>query len=210
MRRTLTVATVVLVIGSAAFAGGDKSANPMVDASSLNGGSNGFSNGTSSAAIKSSGCTLQGKIKGLSGLADGDVVLCIGAAAVLGTPLGPGTPLGNAALVRGVHSGGQVKFKADLTAVGCGDPGTAAKIVSFNPVFACFKPDATYADPTSPATNWHTSCAGIALDDPGAAAGDPAKASLLGICQALAGAANPLAPPASGMIAQTGQTILAQ
>src|SRR5262249_36912276 len=209
MRTIFVVAGIVLLIGSTSFAGGDKAANAVADPSGLNGGANGFTNGTSAGAVKSAGCKIQGKIAGITGLADGDVVICIGAGAVYGTPLGPSTLLGNAAIIRGVHTGGQINFKADLTGVGCGNATLSAKIVSLDPTFACYKPDAAYSDPTSPSTNWHTSCAGIPVDNPAAATGLPAKVATLGVCQATSGSANPQAAPLTGEIFETGQTILA-
>src|SRR5678816_3446156 len=106
MRALIVIAGAVLLIGSSAYAGGDKSQNAMVDASSQNGGSNGFTNGTTAAKIKSGKCLLSGGIKGLTGFADGDIAICIGSATVLGTPLGPNTPLGNAAIIRAVVKAG--------------------------------------------------------------------------------------------------------
>jgi hypothetical protein len=209
MRALIVIAGAVLLIGSSAYAGGDKSQNAMVDASSQNGGSNGFTNGTTAAKIKSGKCLLSGGIKGLTGFADGDIAICIGSATVLGTPLGPNTPLGNAAIIRAVAKAGQLKFKADLTKVGCGSLATTTKVVSFNPGFECYKPNAAFTDPATPGTNWHASCSGIALDNPDAtAASDPAKVNLLGVCQAAAGAGNPQGGPGTGKIGQTGLTIV--
>lgn len=209
--KSIIVTVLVLGLGSAALAGGDKTSETCVDISSLNGGSNGFVNGSSSSKIKSGGCKLQVQLKGLSGISDGDILICLGEADVRATALPPGA-FGNSVVLRGVAKAGSLKMKADLAAIGCGAAGVTA--INWNGNLKCYKPDATYTDVTNDAANWKATCLAsgtnmVPLPNPGldVANDDPVKVNLLGLCQGFtADAGERINPPTSGEICRQGQT----
>ena len=195
MRKLVIVAIGILALAPAALAGGDKSTSTFADITSINGGSNGFANGTSGGTSKSGGCTIQLAMKGLSGLTDGDNVICTGCADVRAAALGP-NPAGNCVVWAIPAKKGSIKTKSsvgiiDVAGQHCGSTQT----VSFNAQTTCYKPDLSY-DPA-------TACSGGQLWIPAPVN----KGFLVGLCQGFTEGAR-ITPPTSGEIARTGQTIL--
>jgi hypothetical protein len=220
MRRFLVLAVASLVLSGAqvSWAGGDKTAEAFVDPSSLGGGANGFTNilstgGTSSGTTKSGSCLLQVQLKGLTGFADGAVLICIAEADVRAAALGGGAnTFGNSVVLRASVKAGGAKLKADLKKVGCG----SSDVIALNGFTSCYEPDADYSnvDDTAAGTNWEEACLGAGMApvanpsvappaiDPG-----PVKDGLLGLCQGFAPNAGERIPrPATGLIAEQGSS----
>ena len=193
--KTIAFAVIALLAAGSAMAGGDKSSNAFVDTSSIAGGANGFVNGTSSGVSKSSGCTIQVQLKGVTGLGDGDQVICIGSADVRALLLPGGG--GNSVVWRAPAKKGAIKIKNSVSVIDvagqhCGSGNT----VSWNATTTCYKPDATY-DPA-------TACNGV--PGKGWIPAPAGTVNLLGLCQGGA-VGQRIPPPSSGVIAETGMTI---
>lgn len=214
MRKFLVLAAATVMLGSAqiSWAGGDANSEAFVDPSSIAGGANGFTNiissgGTSSGKSKAGKCLLQIQFKGISGYADGTQLICIAEADVRASAL-PAGLYGNSIVLRGVFKAGGAKFKADLKKVGCG----SADAIAIKGYMKCYAPNAAYTDTSSPGTNWQAACSAagmIAIPNPSLSPVDPgpAKDSLLGLCQGLAAnAGQRINPPASGLVAEQGQS----
>ncbi len=195
MKRMVFAMMALLVSGSAVMAGGDKAAQPLVDTSSIAGGANGFTNGTSSGVSKSGGCTVQVQMKGVTGLTDGDQVICIGSADVKAALIPAGG--GNSVVWIVPAKKGGIKIKnsvavIDVAGQHCGSSNT----ISFNASTQCYKPDGAY--------NPATACSGAGMLWIAAPVG---TVNLVGLCQG--GSIGQRIPgPASGLIAESGMTIL--
>ncbi len=196
--KKIALATVALLLsGSLAMAGTDKTQAAFVDVSSVNGGLNGFTNGTSSGKSKSGGCTAQIQLKGLTGLSDGALVICTGSADVV-VPTLPGGRGGNSIVWRAPVKSGGINVKNSFAVIDVGGNHCgSAKTVSYNSDTRCYLPDSGY-DPAA-------ACAGAGMFWVAAPAG---TVNMLGLCQGLSGSEGQrIPPPASGEIARTGMTI---
>lgn len=194
------IAAAALTVAAGTGWAGDKESSSFVDNTSLSGGSNGFTNGISTNLVfstgssKASACKVKVQFKGLTGLSDGDELICIPGADVLGGPLPPGGA-GNSVVMNVVWTAltGKGLGKADLRnfAIGCG----AVDAVNWNGELNCYLPDGAY----NPATQC-ASDGGIWL-----APLDPDKDNLLGICQGVVLGFR-ITPPGSGLVAIHGST----
>jgi hypothetical protein len=200
--RAALVATVILGLTASGSIAGDKIGSSFVDNTSLSGGSNGFTNAISTNAVysvgasKSAACKLKVQFKGLTGLSDGDLLICLPGADVKATGL-PAGGAGNsvAMTVKWTALTGKALGKADLRNIagglGCG----SVDSISWNGELDCYLPDGGY--------NAATQCAsdgGLWL-----APADPTKDNLLGICQGVVLGFR-LTPPGSGLLAVQGST----
>lgn len=206
MRKSVAAVAIALAVGGGAWAGGDKSQESFVDITSLAGGSAGFTNfGVSVGKSKSGKCQLQVQLKGLTGYADGAVLICLAEADIRATLLGAANTFGNSVVLRGTVKTGQLKIKADLADIGCG----SSQAINWNGGLTCFAPDANFTDLSNDLVNWKSDCSGatmLPLANPEAtASSDPAKVNLLGLCQGLtANTAQRIPPPGSAKICQQG------
>jgi hypothetical protein len=195
MRKFVCAIAAGVVFASGAWAGGDKAATAFVDVS--NSGTNGFTNGTSSGQSKTSGCTTQIKMKGLTGVNVGDMIICTGSADVIAPGVFNPPGAGNSVVweVPAIAGGLKIKSSVAIISVGgqhCG--GTTA--LSYNAETRCYKPDPGY-DP-------QTACGTI----PGIWIAAPTNTTgLVGLCQGTA-VGQRIPAPSSGEIARTGMTIL--
>lgn len=208
MKKFISAAAVLLAATTGAWAGGDKGQDSYVDNTSVAGGSAGFTNGVSSGKSKSGSCKLQIQLKGLTGYNDGDILICIAEADIRAAALGA-SAFGNSVVMRGAVKSGQLKIKADFTAIGC----ASTTSINWNSDVKCYAPDANYTNLSNDAVNWKNSCttAGGMVPIPNAEAtpaSDPAKVNLLGLCQGLTpNVQQRINPPASALICRQGATI---
>jgi hypothetical protein len=136
-------------------------------------------------------------LKGLTGVAAGDLLICIGSADVRAAALGS-NPAGNSVVWRAPAVLGGLKIKSSLTSISVGGNSCGTtKAVDFNANTACYKPDPSY----DPATACGT-VPGIWIAAPPASPG-----GLQGLCQ-MTSLGQRIPPPSSGKIAETGMTIL--
>jgi hypothetical protein len=206
MKKLIVATAVFSLLGSPAWAGGDKVAEAFVDPSSLDGGLNGFSNGSSAGKVASKGCQIAVQVKGIStsALPDGQVAICLLDADIFTDAL-PGGPFGNTLVVQAQAKGGSLKTKSKLEPIGCG----AGKTVTFNGGAECYLPDDAYR------IGWEQICTDAGMTplpytDAKCAnpLDDPKKCNTLGVCQGFVADGGQRIPrPSSGLIAQQGSTI---
>jgi hypothetical protein len=198
MRKFMCAVIAGIAFAGVAWAGGDKAQTAFADVSSIDGGAHGFSNGVSSGSSKTTGCTTQIQMKGLSGVNAGDMVICTGSADVLASAL-PAGGAGNSVVWRVPAKAGAIKIKSSVAIITvAGQHCGSAKAISFNAETRCYKDDPGY-DPAA-------ACATIPA--PGAlwVAAPTNTTGLLGLCQGFA-LGDRIPPPSSGEIARTGMTI---
>jgi hypothetical protein len=200
MRKSIgLIATAALALTASIGWTADKVASSYVDTTSLSGGSAGFTNGISTNATystgssKSSSCKIKIQFKGVTGLSDGDELICLPGADVKAVSLPPGGA-GNSVAMTVVYSAltGKAQGKADLRKIegglGCG----SQDAISYNGELDCYLPDAGY--------DAEAACAGIWLA-PDATSTD----NLLGICQGVVPGFR-IGTPASALLAEQGST----
>jgi hypothetical protein len=204
MRRLVIVCAGVCAFAAPALAGPkDQTKMAMIGRQAVAGNAT-VNNATTDFKVATKGCKMQLKAKGLSGLSDGDVIICTGGADVLGGPFV--SPAGNTIVITGEAKAGQVKIKADLTEIGCG----SSDVIQFNGSFACYLDDAPYRSTDAGVGSWADACTaatGIPLVN-AAAAPDTLKANptqrvVLGVCQAFTGGVR-INPPTGAEIAVDG------
>ena len=204
--RRIAIGTVILsfALVSMAWAGAkDKSSNTVVDINATGT----LNNATAKTKVASSKpCALQVQMQTLTGVSDGDVVICVADADLL-LPNG-----GNGVVVTGAIKAGKLNFKADLGEVdilgnGCGD----VEAISYNGGIRCFLDDPTYRGDANVPGSWRADCAGIgcalASSAPGATklkAPNETQSVVVGICQSFTPGAR-LDGPATAEFARTGQ-----
>lgn len=202
--RRIAIGTVVLsfALVSMAWAGAkDKSSNTVVDINATGT----LNNATAITKIASSKpCALQVQMQTLSGVADGDIIVCVADADLL-LPAG-----GNGVVLTGAIKAGKLNFKADLSEVdifgtGCGD----VEAISYNGGIRCFKDDGAYRLDAG-VGSWRDDCAalgGFLSGAPGATklnAPNDTQSVVVGICQTLTVGAR-LTGPTTTEFARTGQ-----
>lgn len=198
MKKVLVAVMAVLTAGSAAMAGGDKVATAFVDTSSVDGGSNGFTNGVSAGTAKQGGCSIQIAMKGLNTttIPDGSLVICVGSADVRAAALGP-NPAGNSVVWTVPAKAGKIAIKNTVAVLDVGGNHCgSAKTISSNSDTACFLPDGGY--------NPQTACSGAGglwIPSP------VGTVNLKGLCQGFTNGFR-IPNPSTGKIASTGSTIL--
>lgn len=194
MRKFVCAVIAGVAIAGVAWAGGDKAATAFADVS--NSGTNGFTNGTSSGQSKTGGCTTQIKMKGLTGVNAGDVLICIGSADVIAPGVFNPPGAGNSVVWEVPAITGGLKIKSSVASVSVGGQHCGSTLaISYNAETRCYKPDNTY--------NPQTACQSI----PGIwIASSDTSTGLQGLCQGTAFGQR-IPPPSSGEIARTGMTI---
>lgn len=195
MRKFVGATIGALAFAAVASAGGDKAQTAFVDPSSIDGGANGFTNGVSSGKSKSGGCTTQIQLKGLSGINDGDQIICTGSADVKAAAL-PAGGAGNSVVWIVPAKAGGIKIKSSVAIIDVGGNHCGStKATAINSEARCYKPDSGY-DPAA-------ACATV----PGIWIVAPTNTTgLVGLCQGTA-VGQRIPPPSSGEIARTGMTI---
>lgn len=204
MRKLALVMMLALVGPSAVLAGPkDQSSNTMVATQSLNGNAV-VNNFTTAITVKSKGCPLQLAMKGLSGVDDGDLLICLAEGDVIAPPALP-TAAGNSVVVAVEVSKGSVKGKINLTEIGCG----STDAVSFNGNLKCYLDDGAFLS-SNDATNWKANCQAAGMIPVANPAEAPAKLKLnpdqnvvVGLCQGLS-LGQRINPPNSLEIARQG------
>jgi hypothetical protein len=203
--RRIAIGTIVLsfALVSMAWAGAkDKSSNTVVDINAT-GVLNNLTAKTKIAAKKP--CALQVQMQTLSGVSDGDVVVCI-ADADLDSPVAGG----NGIVLAGEIKAGKLNFKADLAEVAIGTSACGSvDAISYNGAIRCFLDDATYRGDANVAGSWRADCAalgGLTSGAPGATKlkVNTTQSIVVGLCQTFTLGAR-LAGPATSEFARTGQ-----
>jgi len=150
MRKIAVICTALIFTAGSAWAGAkDKSSNTLVDINAAGV----INNVTGKTKTKSKGCTLQIQAKPVA-LADGEMVICIAEADVVGVG-------GNSILIAGEAKAGQLKIKAPMgeatfAGLGCGD----IEAISYNGNMRCYKDDATYRGDANVPGSWKAACTG--------------------------------------------------
>lgn len=196
---------VAVLIVAPAFAGPkDQGKQAMIGPQALAGNAT-VNNTTTAISVKSKGCTLQAGFKGLQGVSDGDVIICIADADVIAPPaiMPPGG--GNGVVITGEVKAGNAKIKADLTQIGCGS--TAA--INFNGGLRCYLDDAAFRADNG---TWEAACTAtpgsVAIDnvsaDPDELKVNAGQKVVVGLCQNFFTLGARMNPPASALIAVQG------
>jgi hypothetical protein len=203
MKRLVIVAA-ALAIALPAWAGPkDKSAETLVDPTSITGNLVTWNNATVTAKVKAGKCKVKIQFKDALAALNGQQVICVAGADVRATALPPGL-FGNSIVMAGTVADGKLKISADLSQIGCGDQNA----ININSTISCYAQDADYTDANdlNPG-NWKQVCINAATVMAALPiVGDPPLADdLLGLCQGFtAGAGERIDPPASALIAVQG------
>jgi hypothetical protein len=202
MRKTLMIGALALAVAAPAFAGPkDQIKQAFIGADAIAGNAV-VNNATTSFSMAVKGCTVQIKAKGLTGVTDGAIFMCVVGADVkaMGLPAGGA---GNGVLLVGEFKKGGISLKADLSEIGCG----GADQINYNGNAACYLDDAAYRGPTG---SWTTACLGEAMAPIANAQPEPKKLKVNdtqniveGLCQGAAPGKR-LPAPGSTLIAQWG------
>jgi hypothetical protein len=155
MRRTVLMSALALMIAAPALAGPkDQSKEALIAPQSMAGNAT-VNNSTTSFATQTKGCSLQIKAKGLTGIMDGEIVICLASADVQSPPTIPSTA-GRSIIVLGEVRSGGMTVKADLTEIGCG----VHEQISFNSDLKCYRDSPIYRGMTG---QWQILCLGQAM-----------------------------------------------
>ena len=156
MRKNVFVAALVAAVclPGMALAGGTKSANNYVNPGDVSGpalpdttGAVGasFTNGVSAGASKGdSGCKVSWQFKGLTGIADGQEIICVSNSTV--SVSGANLQVATGLVVKMVVTGGAAKAKLDLFAegTGCNKSGGVNPVKAYASHVVCYEPDLAY------------------------------------------------------------------
>lgn len=207
MKRLIVGTCVAVMCAAPALAGPkDQTKAPMVGPQAFAGNAT-VNNATTDFKFAQKGCKLQIAAKGLTGLADGDVIICVAGTDVIAPPtiLPPGA--GNAIIVAGEVKAGALKIKADLTEALCGSNAAT----SFNTTMECYLDDPLYR---TPAGTWVTGCTNVGSVPIANPAADPdtlkvndTQNVVVGLCQNFATLGARPDPPASALIAVQGSSL---
>lgn len=200
MRKTLLIGALAVAVAAPAWAGPkDQIKQSLIGVDAI-GGNATVNNATTAFSMAAKGCTVQIKAKGLSGVADGDMVMCIVGADVKATGL-PAGGAGNGVLLVGEVKKAGISLKASLAEIGCG--GTDQ--INYNGNMHCYLDDATYRT-----TGWSTACLGAGMAPIANAQPEPKQLKVnagqnivVGLCQGLSPGQR-LPGPGAGLIAQWG------
>ncbi len=206
MKKIVMATSVAFLMAAPAFAGPkDQGKQAMIGPQTLAGNAT-VNNTTTAISVKSKGCTLQAGFKGLQGVADGAVIVCIADADVI-APGGFINPPGggNGVVIVGEAKAGGVKIKADLTEIGCG----STPSINFNGGLRCYLDDPAFRTPAGTWVGACTATAGsVTIANPSA---DPAQLKVnagqnvvVGLCQNFATLGARINAPASPLIAVQG------
>lgn len=201
MRKVALIGTAIaFAMTSTAWAGAkDKTSQTFVDIDATGI----INNTTAKTKTKSKGCKLQAQMQTVTGLADGDIVICIAEADVL--DIG-----GNSLILAGEVKKGKLKLKADISEAtifgsGCG----SVEAISYNGSMTCYLDDPTYRLDTNVPGSWREAC-GLAGMLPGDGPGttflkaNPTVPVVIGICQGF-NEGERIGPPSSTRFAVQGQ-----
>ncbi|MDX2169567.1 MAG: hypothetical protein SF182_21035 [Deltaproteobacteria bacterium] len=156
MRRTVWMSALALALATPALAGPkDQSKDALIAPQSMQGNAT-VDNATTAFVTQSKGCSLQIKAKGLTGVADGSVVICLASADVQSPPTIPNTA-GRSLIILGEVKSGGLTVKADLAEIGCG----AYEQISFNTDLKCYLDSPIYR--SAPNEQWKILCLGQAM-----------------------------------------------
>jgi len=219
MRKMLIATGVALLCAAPAFAGPkDQTKDTLIGPQGLAGNAT-VNNATTDFKMQIKGCKLQIKAKGLVGVSDGDIIICVAGADVYADAIPTGA--GNAIVFTGEVKSGGLKIKVPLTEIGCG----SSNNIQFNGKLSCYLDDPAYrvivGAPPYPVGSWQADCdANFAA--PVAPAGNCTPATpelecevnkvndtlpiILGLCQGFSAASlgDELAGPSSALIAVRG------
>lgn len=215
MRKIIIATAAAALCVTPAFAGPkDQTKDSLIGPQAIAGNAT-VNNATTAFTMQAKGCKLQIKAKGLVGVNDGDLVICVAGADVRATAIPNGA--GNAVIFLGEAKKGGLSVKVDLTEIGCG----TTDQINYNGKLSCYLDDATYraTDPmTPPAGGWQQDCttsfAAGTLAAPNCVGNpdcDKLKVNdtlpvILGLCQGFlpASLGNELTGPTSALIAVRG------
>lgn len=140
--RTFALTTVfALAVACFALAGPkDKSQESLIDNSSIDGNGTTWDNTTVTGKVKTGKCKMQIQFKNAKAGIEEQNVICLGEADVIADLLPP-PGAGNSIVTRGVVSGGKLKIKGNMAAVGCGQISDA---INFNATTTCYQEDPNY------------------------------------------------------------------
>jgi hypothetical protein len=200
--RKIVLGTTLLsfALVSMAFAGAkDKTSNTVVDINATGVLDNTLAK-TKIASKKP--CQLQVQMQTLSGLSDGDVVICLAEADTYAPIAG-----GNSVVIAAEVKSGKINLKAnlaevDIAGLGCGD----VDAISYNGGIKCYLDDPTYRGDANVPGSWRASCPFLKSAAPGITMlkDNPTQPIVVGICQgAIVG--NRITPPPTAEFARTGQ-----
>jgi hypothetical protein len=215
MKKLLVATAIATLCVSPAFAGPkDQTKDSLIGPQALNGNAT-VNNATTSFTMQAKGCKVQIKAKGLAGVSDGDIVICVAGADVIAPPTINAPGAGNGVVLLGEVKKGGLGLKADLTEIGCG----SSDSLNFNGSLNCYLDDpayyATVASPPYPAGGWQADCVAqggdyIPIANPKCASNecDLTKVNQLpvvvGLCQGLLTFGGRLDGPSSALIATRG------
>ena len=206
MRKIVIISAIAVACAAPALAGPkDQGKEAMVGPQALTGNAT-VNNQTTAASNKNKGCKLQISFKDMTGVVDGDVIICLGEADVISPAGGINPPGGgnSVVLVGEVKSNG-VKIKADLSPIGCG----GVEALQFNGNMKCYRDDVAYRT-----GGWMAACTATAgsvpIPDPNCPAdcptlkGDATQPVLVGLCQNFGTLGARINPPPSSLISVNG------
>ncbi len=204
MKRLFALTAMAALCAAPALAGPkDQSKSGLIGPQALTGNAT-VNNTTTAFSYQIKGCKLQIKAKGLAGVTDGDVIVCVAGADVIASGGGINPPGGgNSIVVVGEAKSGGLGLKADLGEIGCG--GVAA--INFNGNLACYLDDAAYR---ANAGTWQAVCVlpsvpiGNAAVEPTTLKGDPTQNIVVGLCQNFTTLGARITPPPSALIGTQG------
>jgi len=181
----------------------DQSKSGLIGPQALAGNAT-VNNATTAFSYQIKGCNLQIKAKGLAGVADGAVIVCVAGADVIAPGGGINAPGGgNSIVVVGEAKSGGLGLKANLGEIGCG--GVAA--INFNGNLSCYLDSPAYR---ANAGTWQAACLLPSVPIPNLAAepktlkGDPAQNIVVGLCQNFTTLGARINPPPSTLIGTQG------
>lgn len=155
MRRIVLMSALGLVIAAPVSAGPkDQSKEALIAPQSMTGNAT-VNNATTAFATQSKGCSLQIKAKGLNGLMDGEIVICLASADVQAPPAIPNAA-GRSVIVLGEVRSGGMTVKANLSEIGCG----VNEQISFNSDLKCYRDAPIYRGVGG---QWQILCLGQAM-----------------------------------------------
>jgi hypothetical protein len=200
MRKIVIISALAVAVAAPAFAGPkDQIKQALIGADAIAGNAT-VNNATTSFSMAVKGCSAQFKAKGLVGVADGAMIMCVVGADVKATGL-PAGGAGNGVFIVGEVKKAGISLKADLSEIGCG----GADQINYNGNVHCYLDDVTYRT-----TGWSTACLGAGMAPIANAQPEPKQLKVnagqnivVGLCQGISPGQR-LPGPGSGLIAQWG------
>ncbi|HSP97081.1 MAG TPA: hypothetical protein VL049_07530 [Candidatus Dormibacteraeota bacterium] len=156
----MIIATAVATLCvSPAFAGPKDQTKDSLIGPQADTGNATVNNDTTAFSFQAKGCKVQIKAKGLVGVSDGDVIICVAGADVIAPPAIAAPGAGNGIVLLGEVKSLGLGIKADLTEVGCG----SSNQINFNGQLSCYLDDTAYRATVpggpNPVGGWQADCA---------------------------------------------------